>query len=790
MKFSSSALLAAFALVGTCTTTTNALVPTKLSYLTEQEWEAAAANYAPPVKEASSTSTVSSFLEQASSAILQLGHRVLDDADGGVEGEAFEAAAGGDVDDDEVNSGDAVSFDPPIAYSQYTSDTCDSDSLTFSGTISSIKLIEEGDDNGGSVFCATGEVEGEPIYTKITNVECSILGVEDKFETCSDEDCSKCDDGNALGFTTWDQVFPDPVEDHCFQQIFSKDGETFDDETNANIDFQFDTASTDAGVRYTTFIVLNSCIQTFVSSDGVVFTDDSITVTDDEGGSTTLTDDSLTMEDADGGTIVFTDDSVTLSGADDDEGLVISDADLTATDDGGLVIENDDIQISITEEGDFVATTDDSITLGDADGNTIVLTDDSVTLSGADDDAGLVLDNADVTETDDGGVLITATDDELGDMEIQITEDGDTITTTDDFVITATADGDFMIATDDSITYGNEDVYVVFMEDSAIFGSTVTGSSFTATDLVIEATEDEEGIMVTNSGGGTITFYDDKVILTSVNEEDPDLVISDPVYSYMEEKGYFTIQGPTDDCDDFGLAFDADGLVMGSIDCEFSIFAGDMTPEDIDDEMMGDTDDDEMGDTDDDAIVVSGSGDIDDIVTVDEAMSAAGDSGSSCETIEQLLCSGALSAKFTVLCSLLQATPIPALTLTVFAPTDTAFGNLLALFGVSSPAEVDIETLTMILMFHVAPGQHLLDDLECGELLPMIGSGSSRTKCNGPKREAGKLEFIMQKGGGNRKNDIDPTIIFPDMMACDDSVVHVINEVMLPNDIDKIKKRK
>merc|ERR1712194_890725 len=170
-------------------------------------------------------------------------------------------------------------------------------------------------------------------------------------------------------------------------------------------------------------------------------------------------------------------------------------------------------------------------------------------------------------------------------------------------------------------------------------------------DLVIEATEDEEGIMVTNSGGGTITFYDDKVILTSVNEEDPDLVISDPVYSYMEEKGFFTIQGPTDDCDDFGLAFDADGLVMGSIDCEFSIFAGDMTPEDIDDEMMGDIDDDEMmGDTDDDAIEsASGSGDaIDDIVTVDEAMSAAGDSASSCETIEQLLCSGALSAKFTV----------------------------------------------------------------------------------------------------------------------------------------------
>jgi len=32
-----------------------------------------------------------------------------------------------------------------------------------------------------------------------------------------------------------------------------------------------------------------------------------------------------------------------------------------------------------------------------------------------------------------------------------------------------------------------------------------------------------------------------------------------------EEKGFFTISGPTEDCDDVGLAFDADGLVMGSI---------------------------------------------------------------------------------------------------------------------------------------------------------------------------------------------------------------------------------
>jgi len=144
-----------------------------------------------------------------------------------------------------------------------------------------------------------------------------------------------------------------------------------------------------------------------------------------------------------------------------------------------------------------------------------------------------------------------------------------------------------------------------------------------------------------------------------------------------------------------------------------------------------------------------------------------------------------LSSKFTVLCSLLENTPIPDLTLTVFAPMDEAFGNLLQLLGVASAAEVDPETLTAILMFHVAPGMHMFDDLKCGELLPMIGSGSSRTKCTAPNREEGE-DFIMQKGGGNRKNDIEPIIVFHDIMACSGSVVHVINEVMLPDFIDKI----
>ena len=516
------------------TTTTDALIPSKLSYLTEQEWEAAAANYAPPLrKEATLSSSVSSFLEQASSAILQLGHRVLlnDEIVGAVEdedddmvededddyefegdeddavddedddevsladnddistetAEIFDAATGGDVDDDEVASGEAVTFDPPIEYSQYTSDTCDTDTLVYSGTISSITLIEAGEEDGGSVFCINGVdfLEGDsgsstPKYTKFTNVQCDVFGVEDLYEDCNDAECSDCDgaDGTYLALSNWDQIFPNPVEDHCFQQIFSDDGETFDDETNVNVDFQFTTDSTEAGVKYMTFIALNSCIQNFVSSDGVVFTADSITVTDDEGDSITLTEDSMTMADADGGSIVITDDAVTISGADDDAGLVIENADVTSTDDGGMVIENDDIELVVTESGDFVATTDDSVTYGD-------------------------------------GV-----------------------------------------------------VYVSFGEDSATFGMTNTEESFTIPGTVGGTTS----LVFRPDTGGSIKWTDDDMVyVEGVDLETGEATftgISDPVYNYTIDEesgeGYFTISGSTEECEDFVVGFNAETVYVGT----------------------------------------------------------------------------------------------------------------------------------------------------------------------------------------------------------------------------------
>merc|ERR1711865_863732 len=115
--------------------------------------------------------------------------------------------------------------------------------------------------------------------------------------------------------------------------------------------------------------------------------------------------------------------------------------------------------------------------------------------------------------------------------------------------------------------------------------------------------------------------------------------------------------------------------------------------------------------------------------------------------------------------------------LTVFAPTDIAFIGLFALWA-ETGTELDDETLGEIFSFHATMGMVTSSDLECGGLIEMAGGGSSRTKC--ATNEDGE-EYFIQKGGGNRKNNIEPVIIAADIMACDDSVVHVITEVMLPN---------
>merc|ERR1712224_331853 len=114
-------------------------------------------------------------------------------------------------------------------------------------------------------------------------------------------------------------------------------------------------------------------------------------------------------------------------------------------------------------------------------------------------------------------------------------------------------------------------------------------------------------------------------------------------------------------------------------------------------------------------------------------------------------------------------------------------------------AEDGKKSITDVLYFHVTNGTVLSTDLVCGGLLEMMipptspshddddddtTAYSSRTKCERDPLTGN--DYLIQKGGGNRKNDIDPIVLYPDIIACDDSVVHIISEVMLPNFVDQL----
>merc|ERR1712032_26263 len=100
----------------------------------------------------------------------------------------------------------------------------------------------------------------------------------------------------------------------------------------------------------------------------------------------------------------------------------------------------------------------------------------------------------------------------------------------------------------------------------------------------------------------------------------------------------------------------------------------------------------------------------------------------------------------------------------------------------------DGTTLKEILMYHVHGGGMIMsDDLVCGGLLEMMAAGSSRTRCEKNVNDGSGQEYIIiQKGGGNRKNGIEPIVTSPDHMTCDGSVVHVVDQVLLPNFIDEV----
>ena len=100
--------------------------------------------------------------------------------------------------------------------------------------------------------------------------------------------------------------------------------------------------------------------------------------------------------------------------------------------------------------------------------------------------------------------------------------------------------------------------------------------------------------------------------------------------------------------------------------------------------------------------------------------------------------------------------------LTVFAPTDEAFAAALTALGITAEALLaDTETLTSILLYHVAAGKVMSTDLSEGMMVETLnGASATITLANGPMID-----------GAN--------IVTADIEASN-GVIHVIDAVILP----------
>jgi len=152
-----------------------------------------------------------------------------------------------------------------------------------------------------------------------------------------------------------------------------------------------------------------------------------------------------------------------------------------------------------------------------------------------------------------------------------------------------------------------------------------------------------------------------------------------------------------------------------------------------------------------------------------------------CQTVEEIICATDSFEKF---CDGLNALDHPDVEeildeshLTVFVPTKAAFNNLLHDLDLDSIDDFSDNTLEDLLLVHIHQGGFFSrEDLEdrCGDLLGMANHDDTRTKCED------NADKIYQKGPRNLQEDM-PRIISFDILACNGSVIHVVNKVILPS---------
>jgi len=109
--------------------------------------------------------------------------------------------------------------------------------------------------------------------------------------------------------------------------------------------------------------------------------------------------------------------------------------------------------------------------------------------------------------------------------------------------------------------------------------------------------------------------------------------------------------------------------------------------------------------------------------------------------------------------------------LTVFAPTNAAFTQLLTALGLAKIDDIPVATLLAVLRYHVVGGRAFSSDLSNGNLSMLTGGNTLVNLSNGT---TGGPTITGNGNGANKSNIIATNIV------CRNGVVHLIDRVLLP----------
>lgn len=112
-----------------------------------------------------------------------------------------------------------------------------------------------------------------------------------------------------------------------------------------------------------------------------------------------------------------------------------------------------------------------------------------------------------------------------------------------------------------------------------------------------------------------------------------------------------------------------------------------------------------------------------------------------------------------------------AATLTVFAPTNAAFTQLLGALSLNNINDIPMATLLAVLRYHVKGGRAFSSDLANGNLAMLAGGNTTINLTNG----TGGGPTITGNGNGANRSNITATNI-----VCRNGVVHLIDRVLIP----------